>query len=278
MNLVKYWWKIDRIHDVAFKNTKHLFHYSTSIFKMTEDSRWQNQGEGRYVDASIVEEIKTGFHYFGNRICPFAHRAWWAIKEKDVNIDYVHIDLGPTKPAWYKELVNPFGTVPCLYDEGRPIFESRIVAEYLEEKFSNRGTQLMPADLVDRANIRLVISQFDEKLISKFYTVLRASTEEKLNEALAAVREPLKQVDEMYGKYNTSGPYFLGNQLSMAEITILPFIFRFSITIPHYRQVDIFADAPNFRAALEAAKTRRAFEETIAEPEYFIQAYAPYAN
>jgi len=136
----------------------------------------------------------------------------------------------------------------------------------------------MPADLVDRANIRLVISQFDEKLISKFYTVLRASTEEKLNEALAAVREPLKQVDEMYGKYNTSGPYFLGNQLSMAEITILPFIFRFSITIPHYRQVDIFADAPNFRAALEAAKTRRAFEETIAEPEYFIQAYAPYAN
>jgi len=245
---------------------------------MTQDSQWQNHGEGRYVDASITDEIKTGFHYFGNRICPFAHRAWWVFKEKDINIDYIHIDLGPTKPAWYKELINPFGTIPCVYDEGRPIFESRIIIDYLEEKFSNTGTQLMPADLVDRANVRLVISQFDEKIISKLYTLLRASTEEKLNEALAAVREALKQVDEMYGKYNTSGPYFLGDRLSMAEIAILPFVFRFSIIIPHFRHVDILEYAPNFKAALEAASTRKAFQETIAEPEYFIQAYAPYAN
>jgi len=245
---------------------------------MTEDARWQNRGEGRYADASIVDEIKTGFHFFGNLVSPFAHRAWWAMKEKGINFDYIHIDLGPTKPAWYTELVNPYGTVPCIYDEGRPIFESSIIIVYLEEKFSNTGTQLMPADLVDRANVRLIISQFEEKIFSKLYTVLLASTEEKLNEALAAIREPLKQVDEMYGKYNTSGPYFLGDQLSMAEIAILPFIFRFSIIIPHFRHIDLFEDAPNFKAALEAAKTRKAFQETIVEPEYFIQAYGASIN
>lgn len=58
---------------------------------------------------------------------------------------YVHIDLGDAKPAWYGERINPdFGTVPCVYDAGRGVFESAIVVEYMEESFPGRGTALMP--------------------------------------------------------------------------------------------------------------------------------------
>ena len=59
---------------------------------------------------------------------------------------YIHVDLGEDKPRWFKERVSPrFGTVPCIIDFNRRVFESSIIIEYLEDKFPGRGTQLMPS-------------------------------------------------------------------------------------------------------------------------------------
>ncbi len=43
--------------------------------------------------------------------------AWWSLLEKNVAFEYIHVDLGPHKPDWYKAKVSPYGTVPALYDE-----------------------------------------------------------------------------------------------------------------------------------------------------------------
>jgi hypothetical protein len=52
---------------------------------------------------------------------------------------YVHVDLGEDKPAWFKEAVNPFGTVPCVYDHGHGVFESAIIVEFLEVRRAARA-------------------------------------------------------------------------------------------------------------------------------------------
>jgi glutathione S-transferase len=52
---------------------------------------------------------------------------------------YIHVDLGEDKPAWFKEEVNPFGTVPCIYDHGRGVFESAIIVEFLEVRCAARA-------------------------------------------------------------------------------------------------------------------------------------------
>jgi glutathione S-transferase len=36
------------------------------------------------VDGVEALTLSTGLTYFGNRLCPFAHRAWWAMHEKGV--------------------------------------------------------------------------------------------------------------------------------------------------------------------------------------------------
>ncbi len=52
----------------------------------------------------FTPDLLAGLHYYGNRLCPFAHRAFLALAEKGAldKIDYVHIDLKAPKPAWYK--------------------------------------------------------------------------------------------------------------------------------------------------------------------------------
>lgn len=75
--------------------------------------------------------------FYGNKICPFAHRGlmcvWQpevgafvlvvalrhaarcsAAVERGLEYSYEHVPLGSEKPAWYTEKVNPRGTVPAL--------------------------------------------------------------------------------------------------------------------------------------------------------------------
>jgi hypothetical protein len=58
---------------------------------------------GRRVDG-FTPDLATGLHYFGNRLCPYANRAFLTLAEKGAvgKIDYVHIDLKTIKPVWYK--------------------------------------------------------------------------------------------------------------------------------------------------------------------------------
>jgi len=95
------------------------------------------------------------------------------------------------------EYVNPYGTVPCLYVDGKGVFESPIICEFVEDKWPDRGTKLMPdgrrdcffflpwaclpcpgsdidrptfpSDPHDRAAIRLLISHFNERTIPPLY-------------------------------------------------------------------------------------------------------------
>lgn len=148
--------------------------------------------EGRRLEASEVDDVlqrtnKTTF--FGNCLCPYAHVAWWSLLEKNVAFDYVHIDLGTQKPEWYKQKINPYGTVPALYDHGKAVFESVIIAEYIEEKWLEKGTRLLPTDPHERAAVRLLITHFRERTLPPLYRLLKAQMPAEAKLAKVSYRE-----------------------------------------------------------------------------------------
>ncbi len=57
---------------------------------------WQKGPEGTMGEASIVDQLqdsskKPRMMYFGNRRCPFAHRAWWtALGAHENTLNYGH--------------------------------------------------------------------------------------------------------------------------------------------------------------------------------------------
>eukprot|EP01147_Barroeca_monosierra_P001055 gene1055-4287_t len=236
----------------------------------------QKGTEGRYVNEAEVQPLVTkGISYFGNRICPFAQRAWWTAKEVgfESKMDYIHIELGKDKPVWYKG-VNPFGTVPCLYVDGHRICESIIVAQYINEVSEGK---LMPHNPIKRADLQLLIQLWGDKIIGGLYTVLRT-------------------IDP-----HEDGPFFLGNELSMLEIAIMPFLGRFYALLPYYRKIDLFQEAkiPGdlmdklivdhskllrllkkslcLEQAFSEASRRPFFTETSLEPRFYIEFYKRYA-
>ena len=64
------------------------------------------------------------------------------------------------RPEYLK--LNPRGVVPTLVHDGRPIRESQVILEYIEDAFPE--PPLRPADLVDRAEMRVWTKMIDEAL------------------------------------------------------------------------------------------------------------------
>lgn len=100
--------------------------------------------------------------------CPYCARVRIALAEKDLDFETVEIDLR-NRPAWIYEL-NPSGRVPVL-DDGFVLPESLLIMEYLDERYPEHA--LLPEDLVERAQARLVVHRFDDDLGDDYYAFRR---------------------------------------------------------------------------------------------------------
>jgi glutathione S-transferase len=91
-------------------------------------------------------------HYHHN-ISVCAQKVRLVLEEKNLEVVEHHIDLKARQQATPEYLaINPRGTVPTLVHDGRPIIESTIICEYLDDRFPDAPVR--PADAADRADMR----------------------------------------------------------------------------------------------------------------------------
>ena len=94
---------------------------------------------------------------------PCAQKVRLVLAEKRLDWLARPIDL-PAKEnleSWYLKL-NPLGVVPTLVHDGKPVIESSIICEYLEDTFPEMS--LSPADTFQRARMRFWMKHVDNKL------------------------------------------------------------------------------------------------------------------
>ncbi|OQR91365.1 hypothetical protein ACHHYP_04758 [Achlya hypogyna] len=227
------------------------------------------------LDALKAPEKNTLFNNVG---CPFSHRAFWTAAEVDAPVRVVEVGLHAEMPASYPENFNRYRTVPFLLDSGYPVYESAIVAYYLDAKY-NQG-QLHNRDSPQEATLsKLLADKFE---VSPLFGLLMASDPEAQKEALAKVQANLSELERIYREhaaaYRAKGPYLLGDKLSVAEIHTVPFFYRLSLGLSHYRKIVLFEGFPLLAAAYEAAIDRPAFKLTVREPEFYINVFSKFVK
>ena len=218
--------------------------------------------------------MSTGIKLYGNKICPFAMRAWLVAQEKDIAYEYIHVPLGPEKPAWFEADINPRGTVPALSIQGKNFPESLIVAELLDDAFPDAKVSLMPKDSVAKGAVRLFMNDVGG-FVGDCYTLLRAEAE-KRDAAAADVDADVAFLEGALSRQST-GPFFLGEKYSLADIAIVPFLDRFRYTLKEYQNYEILAKAPRLSAMIEAASQRDSFKHCAQPAEFYVESYKSYA-
>jgi glutathione S-transferase len=143
--------------------------------------------------------------------CPYCARVRILLAEKQTSYETVEIDL-QDRPTWLYEK-NPIGKVPVLEEDRFVLPESRVIMEYLEERYQE--PPLFPSNAAERALVRLWFERFDGFARPYYRVVFQGETAEALQSELAKLDAAL-----------TWRPYLAGSQFSHADIAYVPWIIR----------------------------------------------------
>ena len=170
-------------------------------------------------------------------LCPYVQRAMIVLNEKNIPFDIEYIDLSEPPPWFYD--ISPLEKVPVLLVGDKPLFESMVICEYLDE--ITEGS-LYPDDAFKRATNRAWI-EFGSDILSttfEFYTTEDGKRFKNLTNTLMDRFEVLE--DEI-----SDGTYFNGEEFSMVDAVYAP-VFRYHNRIAQYKDYGFFEDAPRIKA------------------------------
>ena len=88
---------------------------------------------------------------------PWSHRTRIVLAEKSIHVETIDVQ-GGNLPEDLLDL-NPYHTVPTLVDRDLVLYDSRVIIEYLDERFPH--PPLMPVDPVARAQFRLALYRIE---------------------------------------------------------------------------------------------------------------------
>jgi len=167
--------------------------------------------------SNTLANRRSVMNLFTSPTCPYCHLARIVLAEKDITFESIEVDLD-TPPEDLSEL-NPYNTVPTLIDRDLVLYDSRVIVEYLDERFPH--PPLMPVDPVSRAKTRLALHRVEKDWYPLMHDILHkgektaAKSRKMLRESIIASNELFKVL-----------PFFLSEEYSLVDATIAPILWR----------------------------------------------------
>ena len=178
-------------------------------------------------------------------LCPYVQRAAIVLGEKGVPFERVNIDLA-NKPDWFKA-ISPLGKVPLLKVGDDVLFESTVIAEYLDETLPG---PLHPADPLVKARHRAWM-EFGSSILGDVWVLETTTDQAAFDAKIKVIREKFARLEAELGE----GPFFAGANFSLVDAVFAP-IFRIFDGLDTVRDLGIFEGLPKVSAWRKALATR----------------------
>ena len=203
---------------------------------------------------AVVANRRSVMTLFSRPTDIHSHRARLVMAEKNINIEITNVP-GPDLPEDLMDL-NPYHSVPTLVDRDLTLYDSRVIIEYIDERFPH--PPLMPVDPVTRAQFRLALFRIETDWYSLAEETDITSDGKLGTRSRKLLRESILQSAELFG----ARPYFLSEEFSLVDCTIAPLLWR----LPVYG-VDLGRDAEPIEDYMNRVFSRRSFQQSLTELE-----------
>lgn len=190
---------------------------------------------------------------YSDPICPYCHRVRIVLAEKGIAVEVKEVDA----KALPDEVMdfNPYGTVPTFVDRDLRLYESRIIMEYLDERFPH--PPLLPVDPVSRAHARLFMYRVDRDWYSLMGRIFHG-TEEEVEQARKELAESLIVTAPVFA----ARPFFMSDEFSLVDCCVAPLLWRLPVL-----GIELPPQADPIRDYMRRVFTRDAFKRSLTEAE-----------
>lgn len=203
---------------------------------------------------AVIANRRSVMTLFSRSTDIHSHRTRLVLAEKNINIEIANV-VGPELPEDLMDL-NPYHTVPTLVDRDLTLYDSRVIIEYLDERFPH--PPLMPVDPVMRAQFRLALFRIESDWYSIAEEAESTSDGKLSSKARKLLRESILQSSELFA----ARPYFLSEEFSLVDASIAPILWR----LPVYG-IELGSQAEAIDKYMARVFARRSFRQSMTELE-----------
>lgn len=143
----------------------------------------------------------------------FSHRTRIAMIEKGLSAEVLEIDV-ENPPDDMAEL-NPYQSVPTLVDRELALYDSRVIIEYIEERFQHPA--LLPPNPIVRAQLRVAMYRIERD----WYSLAHALDAGDENAKALLTAGLISSVDIFRARH-----YFMNDDFTIVDATIAPVLAR----------------------------------------------------
>jgi glutathione S-transferase len=157
--------------------------------------------------------------------CPYGQKVRIVLAEKGLSYDLVEVDItqGEQRRPEFLRL-NPFGRVPVLVDEDTTVYDSTIIAEYLEDEYPEPPLFPPLGASASRARARLWEDFADTSFTPQVGQFMGEMGKAEAERDPARIQRLQQSVDRMLNFLNheLQGQEYLVAQFSIADIGFVP--------------------------------------------------------
>ncbi len=187
----------------------------------------------------------------------WSHRTRIVLAEKNVPVDLVEIGPGSRYPEDLIDL-NPYQSLPTLVDRELVLYDSRVIFEYLEERYPH--PPLMPPDPVARAQVRLALFRFERDWypLAALLAPTPAAADSRGTEARERARRELRELVLQNAALFKSQRFVLGDECSILDVTLAPILWR----LPQFG-IELTGEAESLMRYAQRLFARPAFRASL---------------
>jgi RNA polymerase-associated protein len=146
--------------------------------------------------------------------------------------------------------------VPTLVDRDLVLYDSRVIVEYLDERFPH--PPLMPVDPVTRAQFRLALYRIERDWYGLVQQIEAEADKKEQSRLKKMLRDTVLTSTDLF----KIKPFFLSDEFSLVDATIAPVLWR----LPFY-EIDLPQQAQAIVKYASLIFARAGFRDSLSDAE-----------
>ncbi|KAK6160050.1 hypothetical protein DH2020_003431 [Rehmannia glutinosa] len=164
---------------------------------------------------------KGNVQLLGSWVSPYSNRVQMVLNLKSVDYEFIEENFYSNKSERLLKANPVHKKIPVLIHDEKPICESLVIIQYIDDVWTENGPSILPSDPYDRAIARFWAAYIDDKWFPCIWVILLSDgADAKKTAALEEFNKGLALLEDAFIKCSKGQKFFGGDKIGYLDIAL----------------------------------------------------------